>query len=114
MEGAKQLKSVAINRGLFLLRYAAAEDRAQPPVVKVSASAGSSRDIELLLHPDHEQAVLTQPNSCLVVRALAPGELSVEVVPAAGGVSAAATVRIEPLLQGAASTAPGDPKRRSS
>jgi len=113
MEDAKQVKLVAINRGLFLLRYAAADDRAQPPAVKVSAAPASNNDIELLLHPDHEEAVLTQPNNCLVVRALAPGELSVEVVPAAGGGSAAATVRIEPLIQGAAASPPAHPKRPS-
>jgi hypothetical protein len=114
MEGARQLRSVAVNRGLFLLRYASAEDRAQPPVVKVSAAAASNKDIQFLLHPDHEEAVLTQPNSCLVFRALAPGELSVEVAAASGGASATATVRIEPLIQGAPSTPPADPRRRSS
>jgi hypothetical protein len=114
MEGVKQLKSVAINRGLFLLRYASAEDRAQPPVVKVSTGSGSNKDIEFLLHPDHEEAVLTQPSSALIVRALTSGKLSVEVAPVSAGGSTAATLRIEPLIQGTASAAPTDPKRRSS
>jgi hypothetical protein len=113
MEGARQVRSIAINRGLFLVRYAASEDKAQPPVVKVSAAPGSSRDIELLLHPDHDEAVLTQPNSCLVVRALVAGKLSVEVVPSAGSASTGATVRIEPLIQGAAAPPPSHPKGRS-
>jgi len=29
-----------------------------------------------VLHPDHDEAVLWQPGSCLVVRATAPGKLS--------------------------------------
>ena len=103
---------VAIKRGLFLVRYAAAEDEAQPPKVKVSPEPVSNKDIRFLLHPDNSDAVLWQPDTCLVVRAAAPGILSVEVTPAQEGGSTAATVRIEPLSQGAATSA--QTKSRSS
>jgi hypothetical protein len=112
MEHGKQQQSVAINRGLFLVRYAAAEDEAQPPKVKVSPDPASNKTISFLLHPDHDEAVLWQPDSCLVVRATAPGMLSVQVMPAHKGGSAAATVRIEPLSQGQAALAQA--KGRSS
>jgi hypothetical protein len=100
MERAKQQQSVLINRGLFLVRYASAEDTANPPMVKVAPDPASTEDISFLLHPDHHEAELWQPNACLVVRALTPGRLAVEVVPTQDGGSAAATVRIEPLTQG--------------
>jgi hypothetical protein len=101
MDRAKQ-QTVAINRGLFLVRYAAAENELEPPKVRILPDRTSNKDISFLLHPDHSEAVLWQPNSCLVVRATAPGMLSVEVVPAQDDGSVAATVRIEPLSQGQA------------
>jgi hypothetical protein len=112
MQHAKQQKTVAINRGLFLVRYGTAEDEVQPPKVKVSPDNASTNDISFLLHPDHKEAVLWQPDSCLVVRATAPGKLSVEVIPSQTGGSAAATVRIEALNQGHAAVTSAN--RRSS
>lgn len=100
MERGKQIQTVAVNRGLFLVRYAAAEDKKRPPKVKVSPHPTSTKVVSFLLHPDHNEAVLWQPETCLVVRALAPGKLAVEVLPLQEGGSVAATVRIEPLSQG--------------
>lgn len=100
MERTKQQQTVAINRGLFLVRYAAAEDKARPPRVAVAPDAASAKDMSFLLHPDHKEMVLWEPDTCLVVRALAAGKLSVQVIPAQEGGSVAATVRIEPLNQG--------------
>jgi hypothetical protein len=111
MTREKQQQTVAINRGLFLIRYAAAEDRARPPKVKISPDPASNKDISFLLHPDDNEAVLWQPETCLVVRTLAPGKLAVQVVPMQEGGSVAATVRIEPLSQGKA--APAQKKGRS-
>jgi hypothetical protein len=111
MERSKQQQTVAINRGLFLFRYAAA-DEARPPRVLVTPDPASAKDISFFLHPDHKEAVLWQPETCLVVRALAAGRLSVQVIPAHEGGSVAATVRIEPLSQGKAVSAFA--KKRSS
>ncbi len=112
MERSKQQQTVAINRGLFLFRYAAAEDEARPPRVLVTPDPASAKDISFLLHPDHKEAALSQPETCLVVRALAAGKLSVQVTPTQEGGSIAATVRIEPLSQGKAVSALA--KKRSS
>ena len=100
IERNRQQQTVNIARGLFLVRYAAAEDQVQPPTIKLSPDPAPNKDIGFLLHPDQNEAVLWQPDSCLVVRALAPGKLSVEVTPTRDQGSAAATVRIEPLSQG--------------
>jgi len=102
MEFAKQRKMIEVNKGLFLIRYTSAEDEARPPKVEIFLDPASLEDIELILHPDHEDAVLWQPGSCLVVRANAPGKLALEVTSHRDNGSTAATVNIEPLTQGEA------------
>jgi hypothetical protein len=95
-------KIVDVDKGLFLVRYAAAQDAAHPPKVSLSPEASSDAEIIFFLHPDHREAVLWQPGSCLVVRAEAPSRLVVDVAPAHDRGSANATIRIEPLTQGEA------------
>lgn len=84
------------------MRYASAEDEKRPPKVKVSVNPKHENNVELVLNPDHEDAVLGQPGTCLVVRATKPGQLFVEVIAIAEGGSTAATVKIETLSQGKA------------
>jgi hypothetical protein len=100
MARARQQQTVSVDRGLFLVRYAAAEDVGHPPIVRVLPDPVPNNGVGLLLHPDHREPVLWQPDSCLIARALAPGRLTVEVMASVDGGSAAATVRIEPLSQG--------------
>jgi len=100
MQRAKQAKTVEVERGLLLVRYATADDTSRPPRVAIMVNPRFRKDIELVLSPDHQEAVLWQPGSCLVVRAAKPGELQVEVIPADAGGSTAATVKIETLSQG--------------
>jgi hypothetical protein len=100
MERSRHQQTIAVNRGLFLVRYAAAEDTVRPPTVTIAPASAPNENFDFLLHPDHDQAVLWQPDSCLVMRTFEPGNLSVEVRASHDGGSAAATVRIEPLTQG--------------
>ncbi|MGA8616350.1 MAG: hypothetical protein WB760_32585 [Xanthobacteraceae bacterium] len=106
MERTHQLRTVSVDRGLFLVRYAAAEDQEQPPHVKLSADPSSKKDISFILYPDHNEPILWEPDTCLVVRATAAGKLAVQVIPMEEGGSTAATVRIEPISQGQAATPP--------
>ena len=73
MDRTGQKRVVAINRGLFLVRYTTAEDETRPPKVSVAVDPASAKDIMFLLHPDHKEAVLWQPDTCLVVRATGGG-----------------------------------------
>jgi hypothetical protein len=116
MEFAKQRKTIEVNKGLFLIRYASAEDEARPPKVEIFLDAASVEDVELILRPDHEDAILWQPGSCLVVRASAPGKLALEVTSHRDTGSTAATVNIEPLTQGEAGSrhAPAKKSRGSA
>ena len=61
MERNRQQQTVNIARGLFLVRYAAAEDQVQPPTIKLSPDPAPNTDIGFLLHPDQNEAVLWQP-----------------------------------------------------
>jgi hypothetical protein len=101
----EQRKIAKVDRGLFLVRYATAEDHARPPKVTVSVDPKKQQIIGLVLHPDQSDAVLWQPGSCLVVLATSPGEIIVEVSPAQRDGSSAATIHIEPLSQGEAAVA---------
>jgi hypothetical protein len=100
MERSGQRRVVEIERGLFLVRYVAAEDEASPPSVKVSSEPAADRNVSLMLHPDRGDAVLWQPGSSLVVRTMAQSKLLIEVTPAQHDGSGAATVRMERLTQG--------------
>jgi hypothetical protein len=102
MQRAKQIKTVDVERGVLLVRYAAADNTSRPPRVSIMVNPKFRKDIKLVLSPDHQEAVLWQPGSCLVVCAAKPGELIVEVIPADEGGSTAATIKIETLSQGVA------------
>jgi hypothetical protein len=104
MARVEQRKVANIDRGLFLIRYAAAEDEARPPKVTVSIDRKHENNI-LVLHPDHTDGTLTEPGSCVVVMATQPGDVVVEVTPSRRNGSAAATIKIEPLTQGKAQAA---------
>jgi hypothetical protein len=104
MDRSKQRKTIDIDRGLFLVRYATAEDEAAPPKVTIEPAPASDRGISFLLHPDHDTRTLWHPGACLVVRAATPSRLAVEVEPLPESRSAAASVRIEPLTQGHATS----------
>jgi hypothetical protein len=101
MAPVTQHKVAHVDRGLFLIRYAAAEDKQRPPRVRVSVDPQSRNDVDLVLHPDQVDSILGGPGTGLVVRATNAGALIVEMSPAEPNGSSAATVEIEPLTQGA-------------
>jgi hypothetical protein len=102
MDPSKRRKTIEIDRGLFLVRYATAEDEAAPPKVTVEPESAIDHSINFFLHPDQETRTLWNPGSCLVVRAATRTRLVVEVEPLPDSRSAAASVRVEPLTQGRA------------
>src|SRR5438105_6607373 len=102
MQQIKQSKTVDVQRGLLLVRYVAADDERRPPKIVVVVNPKDEKNIELVLNPDHADATLWQPGSCLVVRATRAGKLGVEVIPIDDDGSTAATVRLETLSQGEA------------
>ena len=99
---AGQRRTTEIARGLFAVRYVGADDSEHPPLVKITAEPDSEAQVDVILHPDHEEPVLSHPGTCLIVRAMMAGTLAIEVEPSRINGSIAATVNIEPLLQGEA------------
>jgi hypothetical protein len=99
MRRENRRKTVEIDRGLYLVRYATAEDAALPPKIALAPEPGSERLLQLIAPPD-EEPTLWRPGACLVVRASAPGRIIVEATPQDDSISAAASVRVEPLTQG--------------
>ena len=99
MQSAVKRKIVEVDRGLFLVRYATADDAANPPKVKLSPDIGFGDDIRFVLHPDEDEAILSHPGTCLVMLVESRGKLVVDVVPARVQGSVAAKVNIEPLAQ---------------
>jgi hypothetical protein len=102
MQRTKQSKVVDVDKGLLLVRYATADHESRPPKINVVVNPKHRNNIELVLSPDHRDAVLWRPGSCLVVRASKPGQIFVEVVPIDKDGSSAATVKLESLSQGEA------------
>ena len=100
MGQANQRRVVDVGRGLFVVRYVAAEDAARPPVVRVTVESSSCEHVDLIFHPDNEDGELSRPGTCLVVIATEPSKLGVEVEPSQRNGSVAAKVNIEPLMQG--------------
>jgi len=96
-----QRKEVELNRGLFVVRYKSAEDAALPPLVKVHPAPGHERQLQITTHPDSDPNTLWHPDTSLVVRANAKATLHVEVIAAQANGSRVATVKIEPITQGA-------------
>lgn len=99
METPRQIKFVKFNRGLYILRYVAAEDNVYPPKIEVLVD-GKNNSVELLLHPDSQETALWEPGASLVVCAASTVETEVHVIATMAGGSTAATLRVEPLTQG--------------
>jgi hypothetical protein len=126
MARVERRKIADIDRGLFLVRYAAAEDKVRPPTVTVNVDPMRKTDVSIwghtfwfmeevlvVLHPNHSNAVLSQPGSGLVVRATNPTQIIVEVTPSQQNGSSAAIVKIAPLTQREAISVP-EPATKSA
>jgi len=100
MDRGSKRKVVDVDKGLLLVRYASAEDAVQPPKVSVAVNPRHARNIQLVSNPLHSDALLWQPGTALVFRAIQPGQLFVDVLANAPGGSTAATVKVETLSQG--------------
>jgi hypothetical protein len=109
MKRNKQSKVVDVDKGLVIVRYATAADEIRPPKIEVLVNPKDEKHIEIISNPLHSEAVLWQPGACLVVRAMQPGKLFVEVIPVDDDGSTAATVKVEMLSQGEASEARSAP-----
>jgi len=99
-----QQKIIELKRGLFVVRYASTENDPFPPKVTVAPEARSIDNVQFVLHPDREEAVLWHPGTALVVQAVGSAKLQVEVKATDANGFSSATVRVEELTQGEPAT----------
>jgi hypothetical protein len=96
----ERVTPVALQRGLFVLRYVRSSEAGPAPTVTVRPAADSEAVIEVISAPGDRHGVIASPGGCLVVRAERPGTLQV-IVQAKTSVGAPeAELRLEPLQGG--------------
>lgn len=96
MEPTASEKSLDLHRGLFLVRYEAADDSVHPPTVTVSTDLPSSH-ISIISCPGFDDGVMWSPGASLVVRAMQSGRLRVAVAPSVTNGSTGARIQLVPL-----------------
>jgi hypothetical protein len=107
-------KVLKVDRGLFLVRYASAEDGRKPPIVRISLDPSAEAGSVIVTHPDNDEAVLWQPGSALVVRTVTALKLLVEVSPLERDGSTAAVVNVEALTFGDPPALPAPARREAT
>jgi len=95
--GAERTSAVAVERGLYIVRYVSAEDPVHPPMAEICQSAGPEGAIEIISAPGIPFGKLSRPGSCLVVRAEQSGELLIALRSNARSSSLEASFRLESL-----------------
>jgi hypothetical protein len=95
-----QQQVVDLDRGLFWIRYQSADDEISPPKVLVAAAPGHADSVELVLHPDSNEAILWQPGSAVIARITDRARLHITVTPQRPNGSRAASVKVESVTQG--------------
>lgn len=94
MDQFSKQKSLEIRRGLFLVRYEAADNPNDPPRFQISVDPAAAGNVELILPPEAIDAILWSPGACFVVRADQPGRLNVAVAPSHPNGSTAGRVQL--------------------
>ena len=89
--------AMVVGRGLYLLRYVSAPADKRCPSIAVNQHP-NNRDITLIAAPGGSDTYLEAPGDCMVVRADAPGSLS--LVAAADGLNTNidAEIRLERII----------------
>ncbi len=95
-------RSIDLKAGIFVIRYAIAEEISAHPAIKVSIDEKSQQDLFLILHDQEglSDVTLWRPGSSIALKAVRPGRILVEVVPVQADASTNATIKIDPLYQG--------------
>ncbi len=98
-----ELKRVIdLKPGMFIVRYAIAEEVSAHPAIKVSIEEKSARDLFLVLHDEDEKRGVTlwRPGSSVALKAVRPGRILIEVLPVQADASTNATIKIDAIVQG--------------
>jgi hypothetical protein len=102
-ENTSELKRrIDVQAGVFLVRYALAEEVSAYPAIKVSIPPENEKDVSLVLHDkdDSRDITLWQPGSSVALKVKRAAQISIEVVPLQVDASTNATIKIDALSQG--------------
>ncbi|MGF3027601.1 hypothetical protein ACQVP2_32975 [Methylobacterium aquaticum] len=80
----QRVSKIAVERGLYALRYVRSSARAMAPSVLVRPAPGSAEFIGIVSAPHCPPGVIDGPGGCVVVRAERPGQIEVTVQSARG------------------------------
>ena len=94
---SERTSAVAVERGLYILRYASAQDEKSIPIAEVTAAAGFEDAITVISAPQIPLGKLNRPGACAVVRAEKPGQVKVTIRARTRGGSLDASFRLESL-----------------
>ena len=89
--------TVAVRRGLHVVRYAASKAPSDFPIAQVRPAPGSESLVEVISAPGAPMGVLDRPGACLVVRAHGEAQLIVALRRSAPNGSLDASFQIDPL-----------------
>jgi hypothetical protein len=79
MKSSAQQKPLDLQRGLFLIKYEAADDIQHPPRVTLSIDRSSEDAVEFILPPGVSEPVLWSPGASLIAKISSNARLFVEV-----------------------------------
>lgn len=96
----ERVTPVALQRGLFVLRYVRSSTPGTAPTVVVRPAPESQSLIEVISAPGDRPGVIAIPGGCLVVRAEQAGTLQVTIQAMASVGAPEAELRLEPLQAG--------------
>jgi len=95
--GSERVSALAVDRGIYLLRYVSAAHPA--PVVFVRPSPGYESDVQFVSPPDDDSNILSQPHAFIVLRVNEPATIQVTVRARDGSRSCDAELKLEQLTE---------------
>jgi hypothetical protein len=95
--GSERVSALAVERGIYLLRYVSAANPA--PLVFVRPSPGYESDVQFVSPPDDDSNILSQPHAFIVLRVNAPATIQVTVRARDGSSSCDPELKLEQLTE---------------
>jgi len=100
-KAAELKRNIDLKAGVFVVRYALAEEVSAHPHIRVSVDEQSKDDVFIILQDQNPADVtLWRPGSSVALRATRPGTIAIEVVPVQPDASTNATIKIDAVTQG--------------
>jgi len=93
----EQETTIAVDRGLFVLRYASGAGAHRSPIAMVRPEPASAPYVEVMSAPGVVAGFLSAPGDCAVVRAEQSGTLILKIIAQHAGDPLDATFKLDPL-----------------